>query len=88
MVNSTKNGIAILRQKLPAEENKRLAKLESIANKLVRGENVQNRQLQTWLSEYEYAQIEAEWLEQLGSVTDIQKTFVDFQAELYKDDVA
>ena len=24
MVNSTKNGIAILRQKLPAEENKRL----------------------------------------------------------------
>ena len=65
MVNSTKNGIAILRQKLPAEENKRLAKLESIANKLVRGENVQNRQLQTWLSEYEYAQIEAEWQEQL-----------------------
>jgi type I restriction enzyme R subunit len=26
--------------------------------------------------------------EQLGSVQDIQKTFVDFQAELYKDDVA
>ena len=26
--------------------------------------------------------------EQLGSVTDIQRTFVDFQAELYKDDVA
>ena len=65
MVNSTRNGIDILRQKLPAEETKRLAKLESIANKLVRGENVQNRQLQTWLSEYEYAQIEAEWQEQL-----------------------
>jgi hypothetical protein len=26
---------------------------------------VQNRQLQTWLSEDEYAQIEAEWQEQL-----------------------
>ena len=27
--------------------------------------NIQNRQLQTWLSEDEYAQIEAEWKEQL-----------------------
>jgi hypothetical protein len=26
-----------------------------------RGKNVQNRQLQTWLSEDEYAQIAAEW---------------------------
>ena len=31
----------------------------------MRGENVQNRQLQTWLSDDEYAQIEAEWQEQL-----------------------
>ena len=52
-------------RKLSAEETKRLAKLESIADKLQRGENVQNRQLQTWLSEDEYAQIEAEWQEQL-----------------------
>ena len=76
------------RRELTAEEAKRLGKLEAIADKLKRGENVQNRQLQTWLSDDEYAQIEAEWLEQLGSVTDIQKTFVDFQAELCKDDVA
>ena len=38
------------RHKLTAEESKRLAKFESMADKLRRGENVQNRQLQTWLS--------------------------------------
>ena len=32
------------RRKLTAEEAKRLAKLEAIAEKLKRGENVQNRQ--------------------------------------------
>ena len=53
------------RRKLTVKEAKRLAKLETIADKLKRGENVQNRQLQTWLSEDEYAQIEAEWQEQL-----------------------
>ena len=53
------------RRELADEETKRLAKLEAIADKLKRGENVQNRQLQTWLSEDEYAQIEAEWQEQL-----------------------
>ena len=53
------------RRALTYEEAKRLAKLEAIADKLKRGENVQNRQLQTWLSEDEYAQIEVEWLEQL-----------------------
>ena len=76
------------RRTLTSDETRRLAKLEAIADKLRRGENVQNRLLQTWLSEDEYAQLELEWQEQLGSVTDIQKTFVDFQAELYKDDVA
>ena len=49
------------RRTLTAEENKRLSKLEAIAEKLKRGENVQNRQLQTWLSEDEYAQIASEW---------------------------
>ena len=49
------------RRNLTAEETKRLAKLEAIANKLKRGENAQNRQLKTWLSKDEYAQIEAEW---------------------------
>ena len=45
-----------LRRKLTTEETKRLNKLEAVAEKLKRGENVQNRQLQTWLSEDEYAQ--------------------------------
>ncbi len=39
------------RRKLTAEEAKRLARLEAIASKLKRGENVQNHQLQRWLSE-------------------------------------
>ena len=53
------------RRELTSEEAKRLAKLEAIAEKLKCEENVQNRQLQTWLSDVEYAQIEAEWQEQL-----------------------
>ena len=48
------------RRGLTTEESKRLAKLEAIADKLKLGENVQNRQLQTWLSENEIAHIEAE----------------------------
>ena len=48
------------RRKLTAEESKHLAKLEAIADKLKRGENVQNRQLQTWLSADEYEQIAVE----------------------------
>tara|TARA_B100000427_G_C15041436_1_gene391311 strand:+ start:77 stop:268 length:192 start_codon:yes stop_codon:yes gene_type:complete len=35
------------RRTLTSEETKRLSKLEAIADKLKRGENVQNRQLQT-----------------------------------------
>ena len=53
------------RRELTAEEVKRLYKLEAIADKLKRGENVQNRQLQTWLREEEYEQLEYEWQEQL-----------------------
>ena len=53
------------RRELTAEETKRLNKLEGIADKLKRGENVQNRQLQTWLNEEEYQQLEYEWQEQL-----------------------
>jgi hypothetical protein len=56
---------ASARRELTNEETKRFAKLETIADKLKRGENVQNRQLQTWLSEEEYAQLEYEWKEQL-----------------------
>ncbi len=46
------------RHEITAEEQRRLSTLESIAEKLMRGENVQNRQLQTWLSEDEYVQTE------------------------------
>ena len=49
------------RRKLTSEEEKSHCKLEAIADKLKRGENVQNRQLQTWLSEEEYEQLEYEW---------------------------
>ena len=52
---------------LTAEEQKRLSKLEAIANRLKRGENPQNRQLQTWFSKHDYARIEAEWHKQLRS---------------------
>ena len=51
------------RRELTAEETKRLAKLETIADKLKRGENVQNRQLQTWLGEDEYNQLKHQWQE-------------------------
>jgi hypothetical protein len=49
------------RRTLTAEEERRLSKLEAIVAKLKRGENVQNRQLQTWLSADEYEQIAVEW---------------------------
>lgn len=60
------------RRKLTAEESKRLNKLEAIADKLKRGEHVQNRQLQTWLSEEEYEQLEYEWQEQLELRTELK----------------
>ena len=66
------------RRKLSTEETKRLARLEVITEKLKRGENVQNRQLQTWLSDDEYAQIEAEWQEQL----ELRETLKDKPSEL------
>ena len=53
------------RRKLAKDETTKLAKLEGIAEKLKRGEHVQNRQLQTWLSEDEYEQLDAEWQEKV-----------------------
>ena len=50
---------------LIAEQAKRLAKLEAIADKLRSGKNVQNRQIHTWLNEEEYEQLEYAWQEQL-----------------------
>jgi hypothetical protein len=67
------------RRELTAEESKRLNKLEGIADKLKRGENVQNRQLQTWLSEDEYAQIEAEWQEQLELREELKAKPIDLK---------
>lgn len=55
----------IPRRELSAEETKSLNKLEATADRLKCGENVQNRRLQTCRSEDGYAQIEAEWQEQL-----------------------
>ena len=52
-------------KELTREEQTKLDKLEAIAEKFKRGDNIQNRQLQTWLSDDEYAQIDAEWQEQL-----------------------
>jgi len=49
------------RRKLAKDETTKLAKLKGIAEKLKRGKNVQNRQLQTWLNADEYEQITAEW---------------------------
>jgi hypothetical protein len=60
---------ANLGRQLTSEETKHLSKLEAIASRLKRGENVQNRQLQTWLSADEYEQIAAEW--------DTQKHFTE-----------
>jgi lysophospholipase L1-like esterase len=43
----------LLKERLDSDNPRRkeLAKLESIAARLKRGEHVQNRQLQTWLSD-------------------------------------
>ena len=49
------------RRTLTAEEERRLSKIEAIVAKLKRGDNVQNRQFQAWLSADEYEQIIAEW---------------------------
>jgi hypothetical protein len=54
------------RRQLTSEEAQHLSKLGAIASILKRRKNVQNRQLQTWLSADEYAQIEVEWEEQLA----------------------
>ena len=53
-------------RQLTTEEKKLLNKLGAIADKLKRGENVQNRQLKIWLSDDEYAAIDAERQEQLA----------------------
>ncbi|MDB9844065.1 hypothetical protein OAC48_06285 [Porticoccaceae bacterium] len=71
------------RRKLAKDETTKLAKLKGIAEKLKRGEYVQNRQLQTWLNTDEYEQIAAEWdtqkhcREQLKDKSDELKRYED-----------
>ena len=60
-VNCSKKAITRRLSELPKTETNRLAKLNTMLDVLIRGEDVQNRQLQTWLSEDEYEQITAEW---------------------------
>lgn len=60
------------RRELSAEETDRITKLEAIADKLKRGENVQNRQLQTWLNEEEYEQIKYDLKDRLELRSDLK----------------
>ena len=49
---------------LDRDDRKRLVKLSGICAELKRGKNVQNRQLQRWLTADEYEQFEQDWLGQ------------------------
>ena len=55
---------ALEEEALDRDDKKRLAKLGRICTEPRRGKNVQNRQLQRWLTADEYEQIEQEWLGQ------------------------
>lgn len=61
------------RETLTKAETKRLSKLRAIATQLKSGKNVQNRKLQTWLTEEEYAQIGEGWQEQLNAREELKK---------------
>ena len=52
------------RRKLTVKEKKRLEKLEGMLQQLKREENVQNRQLEHWLTENEYKNFEESWEQQ------------------------
>ena len=68
------------RETLTKEEQKKLSKLEDIAARMRRRENVQNRQLQHWLSADEYEQIAADW--------DSQKIFREDGYEVLQQETA
>ena len=46
---------------LSKTEQNRLAKLNLMLDELIRGKNVQNRRLATWLTEEEYESFESDW---------------------------
>jgi len=77
------------RRTLTAKESKRLSRLEGIIDKLRRGENVQNRQLQTCLSDDKYKQLASEWdtqklfREELKDKPDELKRYEDKLKEAY-----
>ena len=54
---------------MTAEDTNRLLKLEGIADKLKRGENVQNRQLQAWLSDEEIDEVFKKTPEEIQQLT-------------------
>ena len=49
------------RRQLAKDKTTKLAKLEGIAKKLRRGDNVKHRRLATWLTEEEYESFENDW---------------------------
>ena len=63
----------------------RLKKLRAIAACLTRSKNVQNRQLQTWLTAEEYAEFEALWAEQRELRAELKRkpsSLVEYEALL------
>lgn len=75
------------RRKLSDVERKRLLKLQGIQKHLRRGKNVQNRMLQTWLLDDEYAAIEAAWQEQKNlreELRDKPQSLISYEAMLKK----
>ena len=72
------------RRTLTAEEHKRLSKLEGIVDTLRRDKNVQNRQLQSWLDEDDYTQIEAEWEPQKNFREKLKNKLTELKRYEYK----
>lgn len=70
---------ANLRRTIIAEEENQLSRLESIAAKLKRWENVHNLQLQIWFNENEYAKIDVALQKQLR----LNRVLMDKQADFF-----
>ena len=72
---------------LTDKERKRLSKLQGILEQLKCEKNVQNRMLQTWLTEDEYAEFENEWQDQVelrGEQKDKPSEIKDYEERLRK----
>ena len=64
---------ALESDKFDRDDKKRLTKLGRICTELRRRKNVQNRQLQRWLTSDEYEQFEQGWKEQQDLRHDLEK---------------